>query len=157
VSRPASEVRVKSRPAPELRIMRSALAAVGVLAVPVLGVAWYVAGTSGLLGAGIGVALVAVLFLVTGVAMSVAAPHGPAALMAAALGGFAAQFVLYALLLVLLRPVEAIHGPSLAIGTAVVMVATLAFEAWHVNRVPSFFWVDPAAGRTAAAQEGNDG
>jgi hypothetical protein len=141
----------------ELRITRSALIVVAAVAVPVLAVAWFAAGSPGLLGAGIGVALVAVLFAVTGVAMALAAPRGPAALMAAALGGFAAQFVLYALLLVLLRPVEGIDGPSLAIGTAVVMVTTLAAVAWHVNRVPSFFWVDPAAGRTAAAQEGNDG
>ncbi|MPZ87644.1 MAG: hypothetical protein GEU81_06120 [Nitriliruptorales bacterium] len=125
----------------------------GVLAVPVVAVAWLAAGRDGAISAGLGVALVAGTFAVSAALLSLAARFGPAALMAAGLGGFVVRLLIYAALLVVLRPVEAIHGPSLAVSVAVVMIATLVFEARYVTRTPGFYWLDPAAARRAAAPE----
>jgi len=74
--------------------------------------------------------------------MSWAARIGPTALMAAVLGGYLLRLLIYALLIVLLRPVETIHGPSLAITAAVLLLAALAWDVRLVSRVPSFYWVN---------------
>jgi hypothetical protein len=145
---PSSAAPQNSR-AVELRIAASAVRFVAVLAVPLLGAGWLAAGRGGLLGAGIAVALVAGMFAMSASLLSFAARLGPSALMAAALGGFALRLMIYALLIVLLRPVEAIHGPTLAVSAAVLLVATLTWEARYVSRTPGFFWVDastPAPG-----------
>ncbi|HUH07751.1 MAG TPA: hypothetical protein VML96_08090, partial [Egibacteraceae bacterium] len=93
----------------------------------------------------IAAALVLAMFGLSGVSVAFAARFGPSAVMAAALGGFMLRLVAYALLIVLLRPVEAIHGPSLAISAAVLLIATLVCEAWLVITRPGFFWVDTSA------------
>lgn len=126
----------------ELHVAASALKAVAVLALPVLGAGWIAAGPNGLLGAGIAVALVAGMFAISAALLSLAARFGPSALLAAALGGFALRLALYGVLMVLLEPVEAIHGPTLAISAAVLLVVTLCFEVWHVSRRPELFWLD---------------
>lgn len=137
----------------ELRLAGAALRVVGVLAAPVLGVAWLAAGRDGLVSAGLGVALVAGTYVLSAAFLSYAARFGPGAVLGAALGGYALRLMLYALLLVILRPVEAIHGPSLAISVAVVMIATLVFEVRYAIRTPSLFWLEPAAPRSAAGPE----
>ncbi|MDP9405942.1 MAG: hypothetical protein M3O86_04960, partial [Actinomycetota bacterium] len=101
----------------------------------------------GALGAGVGAAVVAGMFLLSGAPLSWAARIGPEALMAAALGGYLVRLMLYAVLIVVLRPVEAIHGPSLALSAAVLLVAALGWEVRLVSRVPGFFWVDAQARR----------
>jgi hypothetical protein len=124
-----------------------ALRALAVLAVPALALGWLAAGPGGLLAAGIAVAVVGAMYLLSGLLLSWAAPMGPSALMAAALGGFGLRLALYALLIVLLRPVEAISGPTLAVTAAALLVLTLAWEVRHVGRNPALFWVDAAAAR----------
>lgn len=126
----------------ELQVAASALKAVAALALPVLGAGWLAAGRNGLLGAAIAIALVAGMFAISAALLSLAARFGPSALLAAALGGFALRLALYGVLLVVLQPVEAIHGPTLAISSAVLLVVTLTFEAWHVMRTPQLHWID---------------
>lgn len=129
----------------ELQLAVGALKAIAVLAAPVILGAWLAVGTSGAIGAAVAVAVVAGMYLMSGALLSYAARFGPGALMAAALGGFALRLMIYALLLVLLRPVEAIHGPSLAISAAVLLVLTLVWEARIVSRTPNLYWIDAAA------------
>ena len=147
--RPGSAAPTKgatARPAAvELRIAGSALRFMALLALPTLGVAWFAAGREGLNGALVGAAVVAGMFAVAAGLSALAAPHGPTALFTAVLGGFALRLGAYAALIVWLRPVEAIHGPSLAISAAVLLMSTLAYEAWHVSRTPQFFWIDASA------------
>ena len=130
----------------ELRMARAALLAVAVLAVPSLAAAGLLAGHGGLLGAGVATGVVAGMFLMAGALTSWAARSGPAALMAAVLGGYLLRLVVYALLIVLLRPVEAISAPSLALTAAVLLLGALAWEVRVVSATPGFFWLHPAAG-----------
>lgn len=132
----------------ELRIALDAVRVVVLLAVPCLVVAWAVAGGGGLLGAAIGAGVVAGMFLISAGLLSFAARFGPSALMGAALGGFVLRLILYAVLIVLLTPIEAIHGPSLAITAALLLIASLAWEARMVTRTPGFFWVSTDSERT---------
>lgn len=136
----------------ELRLARSAVAFVTLLALPVVGVAALVAGGGGALGAAVGAAVVAGMFAMSGVTLSWAARLGPTALMGAALGGYLLRLMIYALLIVLLRPVETIHGPSLAVSAAVLLVAALMWEVRVVSRLPGAFWV-----RTDARRGRGDG
>jgi len=129
----------------ELRIAGSALRFLALIAVPVLAVAWLAAGPRGLNGALVGVGVVAGMFAIAAGLTALAAPHGTSALFTAILGGYALRLGIYAALMVWLRPVEAIDGPSLAISAAVVLMATLAYESWHLMRTPQLFWIDPAA------------
>lgn len=130
---------------PELRIARSAMMLCLVLAVPVVGVAALSAGIPGALGAGIGVALVTLLFGMSGVTLSWGARISPEMLMGVALGGVLLRFMVYGLMLVVLGDVDVVHKPSLAIATAVVLLVTLAYEVRLVSRAPGFFWVRPGA------------
>jgi hypothetical protein len=132
---------VRATEAPELRIAVSAVRAVLVLAVPFVVGAALVAGPSGLLGAGIGAAVVLGMFVISAALSVLAAPHGPSAMLLATVGGFALRLVLYAILIVVLDPVEAIHGPSLAVTAAALLVGALAWEVRHTSRTPSFWWV----------------
>jgi hypothetical protein len=125
----------------ELRIARSAAAAVLVLSVPVVGIAALAVGREGAIGAAVGAGVVLGMFVLAGGLVTLAAPFGPSAILAATLGGFALRLVLYAVLMVVLTPIEAIHGPSLAIAAAVLLLSALAWEARHVSRIPDFFWV----------------
>ena len=135
----------------ELRLARSAALFLVALSIPVLGVAALVKGSAGLASAAIGAAVVIGMFLMAGAMMSWAAKIGPAALMGAVLGGYLVRLMIYAALIMLLSPIEWLHGPTLAIATAVLLVAALAFEVRHVSRTPSLFWVNaPAASTTPA-------
>lgn len=135
----------------ELDLAKGAVKALAVAGIPVLGLAWTLAGTGGLLGAGISLAIVSGMYLLSGALLSFAAKLGPGALMGAALGGFALRLMIYALLMVLLRPVEAIHGPSLAVSAAVLLVFSLVWEARAVSRMPNLYWIDAAAARPKPA------
>jgi hypothetical protein len=135
----------------ELRLARSAIAFIVVLGIPVVAVAGLLGGVPGALSAGIGALVVIGMFLMAGATMSWAARISPAALMGAVLGGYLVRLVIYALLIVLLRPVEWLSGTSLAISTAILLVAVLAWEVRVASRNPSMFWIDPAAGQRPAA------
>lgn len=136
--------------APELRIAASAVRAVLVLAVPCLALATLLAGPRGLLGAGIGAAVVLGMFAISAALSALAAPHGPTAMLLATVGGFTLRLAIYAILIVVLDPVEAIHGPSLAVSAAVLLVGALGWEVRHVSRTPGFWWVRTAAPSAAS-------
>ena len=131
----------------ELRLARSAVGFLLILGVPVIAVAGLLDGAAGAASAAIGATVVIGMFLMAGATMSWAARISPAALMGAVLGGYLVRLVVYALLILLLRPVEWLSGPSLAISTAVLLVAVLAWEVRVVSRNPSMFFVDAAAGK----------
>jgi hypothetical protein len=135
----------------ELDLARSAAIFTVALAVPVIAVAWLAAGLPGLYSAAIGAAVVIGMFLMAGATMSWAARISPTALMAAVLGGYLVRLMIYAGLILLLRPVEWLSGPSLAIATAVLLVAVLAWEVRVASRNPSLFWVNAEAGKTPPA------
>jgi hypothetical protein len=138
----------------ELRLARSAALFLVALSIPVLALAALLQGTAGLASAAIGAGVVIGMFLMAGATMSWAAKISPAALMGAVLGGFLVRLMIYAGLIILLSPVPWLHGPTLAIATAVLLVAALAFEVRLVSRTPSLFWVNApvtTAGVTPAA------
>src|SRR5687768_9124228 len=126
----------------ELDLARSAAGFLLVLGGPVIAVAALLAGTSGALSAATGAAIVMGMFVMAGALMSYAARISPAALMAAVLGGYVVRLMIYAGLIVLLRPLAWVHGPSLAIATAVLLVAVLVWEVRAVSRMPNTLWVD---------------
>ena len=135
----------------ELDLARSAVKFLLVLGAPVIAVAALLEGAAGAWSATIGAAVVIGMFLMAGALMSWAARISPTALMAAVLGGYVIRLVIYALLIVLLRPVEWLSGPSLAIATAVLLVAVLVWEVRLVSRTPNLFWVDASAGSAVSA------
>ena len=134
----------------ELRLARSAVGFLLILGGPVIAVAALLEGVPGALSAAIGAAVVIGMFLMAGALMSWAARISPAALMGAVLGGYLIRLMIYAGLIVLLRPVEWLSGPSLAISTAVLLVAVLVWEVRVVSRTPNLFWVDASAGSPAS-------
>lgn len=134
----------------ELQLARSAVLFLLVLGGPVIAVAGLLQGSAGALSAAIGAAVVIGMFLMAGALMSWAARISPAALMGAVLGGYLVRLMIYAGLIVLLRPVAWLDGPSLAISTAVLLVAVLVWEVRVVSRTPNLFWVNAAAGSTGS-------
>ena len=142
---------VTANDAVELRLARSAAMFLVALGVPVVAIAGLAAGWPGAASAVIGTAVVIGMFLMAGALMSWAARISPAALMGAVLGGYLVRLMIYAGLIVLLRPVAWLSGPSLAISTAVLLVAVLAWEVRVASRNPSMFWVDSSAGKPSAA------
>lgn len=122
--------------------MARAAVRVGVpLALVVTGLAWAIRGPAGGLTALGAVALVVGNFTLTGHSLGWAARFGPTAIQAVALGGFLVRLVAYAVLIVVLRPVEAIDGPVLAISTAAAMVVVLAYEVRLVLRHTELWWL----------------
>ena len=136
---------MQANQAPELRIAASATRAVLLLAVPCLILAALFAGPGGLLGAAIGAAVVLGMFGISAAVAARAARISDTAVLVANVAGFGLRLFIYALLIVVLDPVEAIHGPSLAITAAVLLVGSLAWEVRHVSRTPGFWWVRTGA------------
>lgn len=136
---------MQANQAPELRIAASATRAVLLLAVPCLILAAVFAGSGGLLGAAIGAAVVLGMFGISAAVAARAARISDTAVLVANVAGFALRLFIYALLIVVLDPVEAIHGPSLAITAAVLLVGSLAWEVRHVSRTPGFWWIRTGA------------
>ncbi|MGI9017452.1 MAG: hypothetical protein ACR2HR_10190 [Euzebya sp.] len=137
----------------ELQLALGALKFLAVAAVPVVGLSWLIIGPTGALSAGISVAIVAGMYLMSGLLLSYAAKFGPGALMAAALGGFGLRLAIYALLLVLLTPIQSIHGPTLAVTAACLIVATLVWEVRMVSKIPNLYWIDARAARSTPPQQ----
>ncbi|MBW3620657.1 MAG: hypothetical protein KY461_10465, partial [Actinobacteria bacterium] len=125
------------------RTMAEAAVRVGVVAaVPVVVAALALRGAAGALTALGAVLLVVGNFYVTGRSLDWAARFGPTALQATALGGFLVRLVLFAAAIVVLRPVDAIDGPVLAISAAVAMVVVLAYEVRLVSSHRELWFVD---------------
>lgn len=113
------------------------------------GAGWWL-GTPGLAGAGLAVAVVAGMQALSGGLLSLAARFGPTALLGAALGGYVLKLCIYVVLMVLLGDAEGIHGPSLAVTAAILLVVALTWQTRLVMRDARLFWVaDPAPTGTA--------
>ncbi|MBW3661539.1 MAG: hypothetical protein KY469_00445 [Actinobacteria bacterium] len=107
-----------------------------------------VRGAAGALTALAAVVFVVGNFYLTGRALAWAGRISLSVLQAVALGGFFLKLVVLAIALVLLRPIEAIDGPVLAITTVVATVVVLVAEVRLVSRRSSFWWlVDPQAAK----------
>jgi hypothetical protein len=133
----------------ELSMARAALRVGALLALPLVVGALVLRGTAGAVTALGAVAFVSLNFYATGRSLRWAAQQGPVVLQAVALGGFLARLGLYGVMLVLLRPVEAIDGPVLAISAAIALIVVLAFEVRLVTADPRIWFVDVSA-RSAA-------
>lgn len=134
----------------ERRLVRVAVGTVGVLAAPVAGTAWLLAGPGAALSAVIGLGLVLLLFGASAAALVwVAARRGGAGIGVLA-GGALLRLPLYLLVLFGLSGVSWVHGRSLAAATAVAVAVTLGTELRMLARTPRLFWVDAAAGRPTA-------
>lgn len=126
---------------PETRLARAGLACGVAVGVPLVVGAGLVVGPAGALGAAVGTALVTLLIGMPGAVARLAAAAGDQAVVAGALVGVGVRLCVYIGVLVALRDVEAVHRPSLAIATAVALVATLAVEMWIVARRPQLTWL----------------
>lgn len=105
-------------------------------------------------GAALGVAIVAGAMLLSGGLLSLAAPFGPSALFAAALGGYVVKLGVYAVLMIALRDVAWLDGIALAVTAAILLVVALTWQSRLVLRDPRLFWVAPGDAQTASPYAG---
>ena len=111
-------------------------------------------GWSGALTALGAVVLVVGNFVATGRSLAWAATKSLAVLQGVALGGLFARLVLYAVLIVVLNPVEAIDGPVLAVTVALSTIVLLTYETRFVLRTSQLWWVDAGPADTAPVPAG---
>jgi ATP synthase protein I len=112
----------------ERQLARHLAARAALIAPVVVLVAFLVRGGDGALGAGIGVAVVALNFLAAAALASYAAPLGPGAIAGAALGGYALRLGIVFGVLFALRDVDAVDMASLVLTIAGAHLALLANE-----------------------------
>lgn len=134
----------------ERRLAVGAVRTLALLAVPVVGVAGFVAGAPGVTGALIGLGFVLLLFGASAMLLLWAAARGNSGI-AVLTAGAAVRLPLYFLVLRLLDGVTWIHGRSLAAATGIAVAVTLAYELRLMATMPRLFWVDAAADRPSAA------
>ena len=138
----------------ERRLATGAALTIGVLAVPVTGVAWLLVGPAGALSALIGLGFVLVLFGASAALLALVAARQAGAGIGILAAGAALRLPLYVGVLAALSEVPWVHGRSLAAATAVAVAVTLATELRMLATTPSLFWVDATAARPSAL--GND-
>lgn len=104
-----------------------------------IGVATVLAGQVGLVGAAFGAVLGFGSSLVTITMMRMAATRPPSALMAVALGGYAAKMSVLLVVMLLLRDVDGFSRPALAFGMLVTVVAWAAADivAFRTTKTPT--------------------
>lgn len=133
---------VPSPSAVEWRIAVSAVRFALALGLPLVVVATLVAGAEGALGATVAMVIVCGMFAIPAVLVSAGARYGVQGIIAATLGGFQLRLVLFGGLLIVLTHLRALHGASLPLVAAGILVPTLIYESWVVCRAPGYFWVD---------------
>jgi ATP synthase protein I len=115
----------------EVRMARGAALATAAAAPLVLGLAWYAAGSKGLLGAAFGLLLAVAFFSATLLAVGAAGRVQPELMLPAAVLTFAFKMTVIGLLLFLLRDTTAFHRESFALalvaGTVVYLAAEIRF------------------------------
>jgi ATP synthase protein I len=111
------------------RVVRRSAALCSVVAVAMVAICAAVGGTKGLYGALIGVAIVAVFFGISVVAVSRAAKVSPMLMMAVAMATYVIKILAFMVVLVLLRHVT-VFNPRMLGFTAVVLI--LAWSAAQV-------------------------
>jgi ATP synthase protein I len=115
----------------EVRMARGAALATAALAPIALGLAWYAAGTKGLLGAAFGILLAVAFFSATLLAVGAAGRVQPELMLPAAVLTFAFKMIVIGLLLFLLRDTTAFDKEAFALslvaGTVVYLAAEIRF------------------------------
>jgi hypothetical protein len=124
---------VEPDPQVERQLARHLAARAAMLAPVVVLVALLVRGGDGALGAAIGVAVVALNFLVAAALTSYAIPFGPGAIAGAALGGYVVRLGVVFGVLAALRGVDAVDMASLVLTIAGAHLALLATEVRSVR------------------------
>lgn len=148
---PGAPGRALASPPPvvaEAAMARAALRIGVPLTVVCAALAWLVRGPEGGLTALAVSLLVLGSFVATGFAHARAAARGIVALQTVAFVGALLRLALYGVLLVALRGVAVVDGPTLAVVTPVVVLVLLAFEARFVSTRPELWFVDADAGRS---------
>jgi len=103
------------------RVVRRSAALCSVVAVAMVAICAAVAGTKGLYGALVGIAIVAAFFGISIVAVSRAAKVNPMVMMAVAMATYVIKILAFMVVLVLLRHVTAFNPRTLGV-TAVVLI-----------------------------------
>jgi ATP synthase protein I len=115
----------------EGRMARGATLATAAAAPFALGLAWYVAGSKGLLGAAFGLALAVAFFSATLLAVGAAGRVQPELMLPAAVLTFAFKMTVIGVLLFLLRDTEAFDREAFALalvaGTVIYLAAEIRF------------------------------
>jgi ATP synthase protein I len=112
----------------EVRMARVAALATAAAAPVVLGLAWWAAGSKGLLGAGFGLALAVAFFSATLLAVGAAGRVQPELMLPAAVLTFAFKMTVIGLLLFLLRDTTAFDRSAFALALVAGTVVYLAAE-----------------------------
>ena len=137
--------------AEERLLARGALRVLGLLAVPVAGIAGTVGGWPAMVSALIGLGFVLVLFGGSALLLAWAADRAPSTALGLLLAGVWGRLILYFAVLSALAPLSWVHQGSLAAAAGVAVAVTLAYELRLLARTPRLFWVDAEAGRPSAA------
>jgi ATP synthase protein I len=115
----------------EVRMARGAALATAAVAPVALGLAWWAAGSKGLLGAAFGLLLAVVFFSATLLAVGAAGRVQPELMLPAAVLTFAFKMIVIGLLLFLLRDTTAFDKEAFALslvaGTVVYLAAEIRF------------------------------
>jgi ATP synthase protein I len=115
----------------EVRMARGAALATAAAAPVALGLAWYLAGSKGVLGAAFGLALAIGFFSATLLAVGAAGRVQPELMLPAAVLTFAVKMTVIGLLLFLLRDTEAFDREAFALalvaGTVIYLAAEIRF------------------------------
>lgn len=128
----------------ELRLARTALLAVGAVAVPLVAGAGYAHGAAGVRGALAGLALVLVLFGVAALLQALVARAAPSTFVAVVAAGIGLRLAAYLAGLQWLTGMPGLHTTTLAVATVSGIAVTLVAEMVTIARTPQFFWVQTA-------------
>lgn len=134
-------------------LVRGMVVTLGLTALASAGVAGYLAGMPGAVGALVGAGLVLVLFAGSGFLLLITVHRHPTMAVAVLAGGAFVRLALYGATLVALSRVDGIHRPSLAAATGVAIVIALVQELRALARAPRLYWVDATSGEADASSE----
>ena len=143
-------------PPGERVVARTSLRVGALLAVPVVAFAGLQAGWSGAVLALVVIGLLAGGLAAVAWAVGRAAPHGPGAVTAAALGGSLVKLGVVAALLVSVP--RHLVDPEVLAGTVLVaLVVLLAAASWAVLRQPEAWWVEAGTSDDDGVSDVDDG
>jgi hypothetical protein len=136
-----------AEPAPgtdERKLVRGAVVAVSLLAVPAAAIAYASAGWHAAASALLGLGFVLVMFGGSAMLLVRAAERRDNGI-APMVVGVLLRLPLYLVALAGLSQLSWVHGRALALATAVAVAITLAYELRLIARSPRMFWIDPEA------------
>jgi hypothetical protein len=138
----------RPRRAPEFAFVSAAATTVALTALVAAPLAWLVAGTPGLAGAGAALGLLAVLYGLSATLHLITTGLGARAWVGVTAGGFAVRLVIYFVVLQGLDGVAALHTMSLALTAAAGILIGQVFEMRALTRARRQAAAMPKAGRS---------